>query len=476
MKKLKIVFISVAAAVTAIAVAQFAFKADQKPAVVLADAPQPQFVEQGNALDLAPSATYGTAEFAVDNYAVQDGDYLAIDIEGYNGDNIFKIGLNGTIVASGADGVTFNHQTYEPSGWRAMTQYGYWHFVSDGRGIYYFPIKDYFPSITQISSFNFQNSDNRATQPMTFHNIFVTQSTTAQSGTNILDCFTAEGELDNTKVTLSNVAVTARKSAKGFQSNQTLGGGIVITQPHTKVELALPGTVTGEGGYFAYDVSFNGSWMYFQTSYKNTADDPFSGNYYATGKSLSKNGTVTFNELGSQYGWYHSESAISGTVLERVYNVAGQLAKIVVECDNLSDGSKLILSNFYYISKDQKTVTPLINLAGMSDEEFATTATVTISGAAGTVGRVDPVQDWIDHYLFLGDPSFDGEGTGLCQSNNYYINAKIALAAVEGVRSGSIAKFQANEGGAYTAALARYSAWASACGDLTPFDGKTIIA
>ena len=94
MKKLKIVFISVTAAVTAIAVAQFAFKADQKPAAVLADAPQPQFVEQGNALDLAPSATLGTAEFAVDNYAVQDGDYLAIDIEGYNGDNIFKIGLN----------------------------------------------------------------------------------------------------------------------------------------------------------------------------------------------------------------------------------------------------------------------------------------------------------------------------------------------------------------------------------------------
>lgn len=472
--KYKTLFISIISVASAAAVAMFAFnRAVEEPA--RADALEPQFIDQTMALDVSPLDFDGTAQFAANNYAVQDGDYLAIDIEGYNGDNIFKVGLNGGVINSGPDGVTFASQTYEPAGWRAMTQYGYFHFVSDGRGIYYIPIKDYYPSITNITSFNYQNNDNRKTQPITFHNIFVTQSTTAQSGTSILDCFTAEGELDNSKVAFSNVSAVARKSGKGFQSNQTLAGGI-ICGAHTVVELTLPGTVVADGGYFAYDISFNGSWIYFVTSYKNTAEDPFSGNYYVTGKSLSKNGAVTFNEINTEFGFYHCTAPTYGTVLERVWNVAGSLGKIIINCDNLSDGSQLVISNFYYISKDQTSVTPLLNLAGMSDEDFALIASVTISGNPGSVNRIDPVQDWIDHYMYMDDVRFEGQGTGLCLSGDFYINAKKALAAVESVRAGSIAKFQANAGDAYTAALARYSAWAAACGDHSPFDGKTIIA
>lgn len=87
----------------------------------------------------------------------------------------------------------------------------------------------------------------------------------------------------------------------------------------------------------------------------------------------------------------------------------------------------------------------------------------------------DPIQVWIDAYLYMDDELFNGEGTGLCSSNNLYINAKKGLKAVEVEHEGSIAKFSSNEGEKYTSALARYNAWARACGDANPFDGNDEI-
>ena len=87
----------------------------------------------------------------------------------------------------------------------------------------------------------------------------------------------------------------------------------------------------------------------------------------------------------------------------------------------------------------------------------------------------DPILDWIDAYLYMDDESFEGNGTGLCNSQHYYVNAKAGLAALEAAHSGSIAAFQADANGDYTAALARYSAWAVACNDGAPFDGNSTI-
>ena len=87
----------------------------------------------------------------------------------------------------------------------------------------------------------------------------------------------------------------------------------------------------------------------------------------------------------------------------------------------------------------------------------------------------DHVQTWIDTYMYMNDPRFEGDGTGLCRDSNYYVNAKAALKAVEDEHSGSIAAFRDDEGGKYTAALARYLKWAIACNDGAPFDGETTI-
>ena len=84
----------------------------------------------------------------------------------------------------------------------------------------------------------------------------------------------------------------------------------------------------------------------------------------------------------------------------------------------------------------------------------------------------DHVQNWIDTYLFMDDPNFEGNGTGLCLENNYYVNAKAALNALESEHEGCKASFQSDN--SYSAALARYLAWAAACHDSQPFVGSTI--
>lgn len=79
----------------------------------------------------------------------------------------------------------------------------------------------------------------------------------------------------------------------------------------------------------------------------------------------------------------------------------------------------------------------------------------------------DKLAAWGVNYLFIGDPSFDGDGTGLCKSANLYKDAKTALFALEAEESGSIDKLQEDD--TYADELARYLAWAKACGDNAPF-------
>ena len=84
----------------------------------------------------------------------------------------------------------------------------------------------------------------------------------------------------------------------------------------------------------------------------------------------------------------------------------------------------------------------------------------------------DRVQSWIDEYLYMNDSSFSGNGTGRCLDDNLYLTAKRALIALG---NENVSKFQNNTDSLYTAALARYNAWASACGDTSPFAGNNIV-
>ncbi len=84
----------------------------------------------------------------------------------------------------------------------------------------------------------------------------------------------------------------------------------------------------------------------------------------------------------------------------------------------------------------------------------------------------DHVQTWIDLYMQMNNPDFDGDGNGACRDSNYYVNAKAALNALETEHSGSKASFQSES--KYADALARYLKWAKACGDSKPFVGSTI--
>lgn len=345
--------------------------------IAKADAPQYEFVEQGNAIDFHNDEFNGTANLATANYAVQSGDLLAIDIEGFNNYAVFKMGLNGSYMENGTDFVDLDSSS-TINGWKTTTQYGYWLFATDGRGIFYVPLADYFPSVQTITQFNLKFSDNKL-ENITIHNVFITQTNTARNGTSILDVFAADGSLNNEKVTLTDVTAVGRKSARGFQTNKSLFGSPVILSPKTHIEITLDDGINADGGYFAYDMSYNGEWVYFKTAYSNKADASFNDNYFATGKSLSKHGQLTYDQLVTQYGWYYCSWNVTGTVLERVHTSTGELNKIILDCDNLCDGAQLVLGNFYYISVDQKTVTPLVDFSTMSDEVFATKVVATHS-------------------------------------------------------------------------------------------------
>lgn len=87
----------------------------------------------------------------------------------------------------------------------------------------------------------------------------------------------------------------------------------------------------------------------------------------------------------------------------------------------------------------------------------------------------DHIQTWIDQYMQMNNPDFEGDGTGACKDSNYYVNAKAGLKAVEEAHPGSIDEFREDSEGKYAAALERYLAWAVACNDAEPFDGNDSI-
>lgn len=86
---------------------------------------------------------------------------------------------------------------------------------------------------------------------------------------------------------------------------------------------------------------------------------------------------------------------------------------------------------------------------------------------SGSGSGTDSITEWGVSYLHIGDSSFDGQGTGLCKTNNLYKYAKVALFNLNSAESGTISKLQNDS--KYSNEYARYLAWAKACEDDSPF-------
>lgn len=86
---------------------------------------------------------------------------------------------------------------------------------------------------------------------------------------------------------------------------------------------------------------------------------------------------------------------------------------------------------------------------------------------SGSGSGTDSITEWGVSYLHIGDSSFDGQGTGLCKTNNLYKYAKVALFNLNSAESGTISKLQNDS--KYSNEYARYLAWSKACEDDSPF-------
>ena len=139
---------------------------------------------------------------------------------------------------------------------------------------------------------------------------------------------------------------------------------------------------------------------------------------------------------------------------------------VTVKTNNSSSGTFKPISSFanYEISVN-KTVTSIIVSSSSSKNRFYLKSIDIVSGSgSGT----DSITEWGVSYLHIGDSSFDGQGTGLCKSNDLYKYAKVALLNLNSAESGTISKLQNDS--KYSNEYARYLAWAKACEDDSPFD------
>ena len=119
----------------------------------------------------------------------------------------------------------------------------------------------------------------------------------------------------------------------------------------------------------------------------------------------------------------------------------------------------------YNDSKNDQELSFALTGSGLTDS-LTNPISLDISGANLIIEGIDFIIRWAKTYLYMDDPSFDGNGSGLCKSEGYYLTAKTELLKLD---DDSINDFASNLDEKYTEALARYLAWASANGDLTPF-------
>lgn len=108
-----------------------------------------------------------------------------------------------------------------------------------------------------------------------------------------------------------------------------------------------------------------------------------------------------------------------------------------------------------------------ITISSPSGQRFYLNYVEVVSGSGGGQSS-DKLVQWGIDYLFIGDSSFDGNGTGLCKTGNYYRAAKKALLTLESTTSGLINTLKTSS--TYSREYNRYIAWSKANNDTMPFD------
>ena len=148
-----------------------------------------------------------------------------------------------------------------------------------------------------------------------------------------------------------------------------------------------------------------------------------------------------------------------------------------------ADGNTVNIYIPKFIS-DPKSVTDALSAIAATSTFDVTRGVVAIASGGTNAGKrqvlmlradqivehtaeADLVQDWIDEYMHMDDPDYEGDGKGYCKSQNTYATAKSALLALGETL---VQKFATDEDGKYTAALARYNEWARINHDSKPFE------
>ena len=130
-------------------------------------------------------------------------------------------------------------------------------------------------------------------------------------------------------------------------------------------------------------------------------------------------------------------------------------------------GSFTPTSSFETHSIDIDKLITTITISSSSGKRFYLSYVDIYSGSGGGESD-DAITQWGIDYLFTNETTFDGQGTGLCRTGNYYHSAKVALLSLESKTSGTINKLQTNS--KYQSEYNRYMAWARANYDDAPFE------
>ena len=144
----------------------------------------------------------------------------------------------------------------------------------------------------------------------------------------------------------------------------------------------------------------------------------------------------------------------------------GRIKFSIISTTDIVEGGDILRVTFSYENaRNDRQSTVNLTGSGLVDS-LTEPIELDISGTDFVILGVDLVVLWIGSYLYMDDPSFDGEGTGRCKTDNLYSTAKEELLKLD---DESISDFRNNVGNKYTLALERYLAWAVANNDSTPF-------
>ena len=150
----------------------------------------------------------------------------------------------------------------------------------------------------------------------------------------------------------------------------------------------------------------------------------------------------------------------------------GKIKFSILSTMDIVNSTEIISFSFSYLEINH----PLYSYIGLEGEGLTNSLTNPISlevqGVYVLFEGDDVIFAWGNQYLYMNDSSFDGIGTGRCYSDNLYIIAKRELLKLN---EQYIDDFSNDINNKYTSILDRYLAWATACGDTSPFEGEGII-